>query len=152
MPTEITIRLAIVVLLSVPGTAQADSWAAPQDREYRAENGQYQFKVQVGAFRESMPCQGVLTRTGEGEPRKIWEAKLVNRFSPVSALVHNSGRYVVTFDDWARVAGVHRVDPDGALLTQECVVHEPEVALLAREADLVLQVGNSLESRSQEFL
>jgi hypothetical protein len=33
----------------------------------------------------------------------VWECELSNDVAPVSALVSDSGKYVVTFDDWHRV-------------------------------------------------
>jgi len=86
-------------------SAKADSWAAPTDREYRSASGEYVFKVQVAGPRDAgrRPCRGGLSRRRAGQSRPLWERALVNRVSPVRALVHDSGRFVVTFDEWHHV-------------------------------------------------
>lgn len=42
-------------------------------------------------------------RDGSGQWTKVWEKQLVNDVAPVSTLVANAGKYVVTFDNWHSV-------------------------------------------------
>src|SRR5262249_14324258 len=41
-----------------------------------------------------------LSRLHAGQSRQLWERPLVNRISPVRAMIHDSGRFVVTLDEW----------------------------------------------------
>ena len=95
--------LTLLVLFSTE--AKADSWAMPHDRTYYSENGQYQFFVAVKNFdvpRETRPS-GLLSRKSAGQWQGVWTNGLANQISPVQVMVHNSGRYVVTFDEYHSV-------------------------------------------------
>ena len=45
-------------------------------------------------------CIGILEKKAENSYTQIWKSELDNDVSPVTALVSNSGNYVVTFDNW----------------------------------------------------
>lgn len=105
--------------------ARADSWALPEVTVYLSADGNHRFIVyprdlssQLEYFSEAVkgkdnPGQqrggnqnagGVLEKkNSSGQWQKIWSNSLSNDVSPVSAMVTNSGRYVVTFDNWQTV-------------------------------------------------
>jgi len=39
-------------------------------------------------------------KVADGEEKLIWEQKLINRIAPVTAIVSNDGKFLVTFDNW----------------------------------------------------
>ncbi len=88
-------------LVLVSTEAKADTWEMPHDRTYYSENGQYQFFVAVAHF--DVPSKtrpsGRLSRKSAGQWKSVWTNRLVSQTSPVQVMVHNSGRYVVTFDE-----------------------------------------------------
>src|SRR5262249_47437008 len=93
---------AALVLVAGMVPARADTWAAPKDQEFRSAGGGFVFKVQVASPPPPQrgPCPGSLSPLHRGPYRPLWERPLVNRISPVRALVHDSGRFVVTLDEW----------------------------------------------------
>jgi hypothetical protein len=93
---------AVLVLIAGMVPARADTWAAPKDQEFRSAGGEFVFKVRVAALPHPQrgECRGGLSRLHAGQSRQLWERPLVNRISPVRAMVHDSGRFVVTFDEW----------------------------------------------------
>ena len=77
----------------------ADTWQAPTTATYRSENASFEVVVTParGAPRATL-------RQKDGQPWiTVWDAQLINKLAPVSAMVHDSGRYVVTFDEWSSV-------------------------------------------------
>lgn len=116
--SRISIILASGLLALAPCTVAADSWALPGIETYVSETGDFSFTVEplalasqlsyfeekskgnadVGAASE-YPKGRLVSKSGE----VLWERKLVNEVSPVSALVSADGRYVVTFDNWHSV-------------------------------------------------
>lgn len=109
--------LLLIVLAGHIGaaTARADSWAAPRQTPYHSENGLVRLIVTphfppgdrapyVGEARgPSSPdrARAVLQRRdARGRWVEQWRGPLLNEVAPVDAVVANSGRYFVTFDDW----------------------------------------------------
>lgn len=106
-----------LLLLCWSTAAAADSWGPPQQTIYLSPNRQvrlivtpnhalarYYLEGPASAPRPSGQAQGRLQRRGaDGRWRTEWDVPLVNDVSPVSALVANSGGFVVTFDDWAGI-------------------------------------------------
>ncbi len=112
-------------VLTVPSFA--DSWALPSTTEHLSENQQYKLTVvprDLKRFSDYLnehfdaskpvskeqrdaiappPMATLQKLTPSQEPEIIWEARLVNDVSPVSVLVPNNGKYVVTFDNWHSV-------------------------------------------------
>jgi len=96
---------------------KADTWALPGEKSYYSDNELYCFEVTPATVRltlgEDAECIGTLY--GLGRPLNeyseeeevfellLWEVKLVNEISPVSALVTDDGKYVITFNDWGRL-------------------------------------------------
>ncbi|HEV3468040.1 MAG TPA: TonB family protein [Pyrinomonadaceae bacterium] len=110
---------------AMAAAAHADSWALPEKRTYYSPNKRFAFEVtpkklesQLKYFSDKVEgkpdagapegskgnrCQGAfLVRRGNSYSRAAAFA-LVNEVAPVSALVADSGRYVITFDNWHAV-------------------------------------------------
>jgi hypothetical protein len=115
--------LFIVIFTLINNNIFADQSPLPTVKEYKSKNGQYKFTVkprvlsgQLQYFVDAVDgiknpgqlegerdkCIGVLEKKTEKSYAKIWEAALDNDVSPASALVSDSGNYVVTFDNWHR--------------------------------------------------
>jgi hypothetical protein len=128
--TRLLAALLIGWLLSASGAVHADSWAAPTQEVYRSDNARWRLTVtprEIGSplayFEEQGDtggrARGALERLDDnGRWTTVWDGPLLNDVAPVSALVANSGRYVVTFDDWHFVGTREHVvviyDADGA--------------------------------------
>ena len=111
------LRLLAVLLVLMPASAaQADSWVPPHRTTYYSANRMARLIVtpHVPADRQRRPygdevrgptaadmAHGLLQRRdGRGRWIRQWEGPLRNEVMPVAALVADSGRYFVTFDDW----------------------------------------------------
>lgn len=96
--------LFLAVVLTASIATWGDSWALPSDQDYSSANGEYRFSVNVGAFlrpgNAAKRCRGVLKQRVDSEWQTVWEKPLSSRISPVNAIVHNKGQFVVTFDEW----------------------------------------------------
>lgn len=138
------IRLLSLALLWMAmlgaGGARADSWAMPKIETTPSANGQFRFTVtpaplsnQLAYFREEVAAErsdkpverpaplGLLEhRNAEGKWEPVWAGPLANPVAPVTVLVADDGRHVVTFDNWGSVGhGEHVIviyGPDGALV------------------------------------
>ncbi len=116
--SRISAILACGLLGLAPWSVYADSWALPEIEKYTSESGEYSFTVeplplssQLSYFEEKTkgtadvgseskyPKGRLVSSSGE----VLWERKLVNEVSPVSALVSSSGHFVITFDNWHSV-------------------------------------------------
>lgn len=115
----------MLVALVAVSAAHADSWMPPtkttylsQDkatrlvvtpRELRSPLAYFDDKVKgrepagqaVGETKRT--AQGTLERREGRRWVEVWKAPLANEVAPVSALVSNDGKHVVTFDDWHMV-------------------------------------------------
>lgn len=100
--------------------ACADSWALPETETTLSANGQYRFTVepvgiesQMAYFEEEAAAAkagktverpaplGLLEqRNTAGKWEPVWAIPLLNPMAPVSVLVSDDGRHVVTFDNW----------------------------------------------------
>ncbi len=123
-----------------PSVACADSWSMPGTETTESASGQYRFTVepapiesQLSFFAEEARAEregqqverptpiGLLERKNGAEVwEPVWAGPLVNHVAPVSALVADDGRYVVTFDNWHSVGRGENViviyGPDGSLV------------------------------------
>ena len=97
------IVLIIIILLSYINAALADYWAGATKQEIFSKNKKYKFVI----IPQSKKCIGELyERHDEKEYKLLWKttlrnkARVGNEVSPVSAVVSNTGKYIVTFDDW----------------------------------------------------
>lgn len=120
--------------------ACADSWAPPETETTLSANGQYRFTVepvgiesQMAYFEEEAAAAkagktverpaplGLLEkRNAAGKWEPVWAIPLLNPMAPVSVLVSDDGRHVVTFDNWHSMGhGEHVVviyGPEGKLV------------------------------------
>ncbi len=118
--------LALLGLLSAVAPAFPDSWSLPTRASYPSESGAFVLVVSpkklssqldyfedkvdgranaggVPGLRENAP-RAELFQVGPDRRRKrISKFPLVNEVAPVSALVSDDGRWVVTFDNWHTV-------------------------------------------------
>ncbi|HEX8217186.1 MAG TPA: hypothetical protein VF577_06955 [Allosphingosinicella sp.] len=110
--------LAVTLLaLSLSAAASADSWPMPERHSHFSADRRTRLVVTpnralarhyiegpASAQRPGGRARGRLERRGsDGRWRRLWDMALVNEVSPVSALVADSGDYVVTFDNWGGV-------------------------------------------------
>lgn len=134
--------IAALAIVLWPAHAAADSWGLPDTETYLSPDGQVRLTVipraisnqleyfddlllkkeQAGQDPKSQQtsARGVLERKTRTGWTVIWDRALVNNVAPVTALTANSGRYVVTFDNWHSVGfGDHVVviyGPDGSVI------------------------------------
>lgn len=109
----------------VPTAAVADSWAEPKVAVTASVNGAYRLTVtprpisdQLDFFEDKIAgrepagqAEGqpdtatarLERRESDGSWSVVWDRSLVNDVAPVSVLVSDDGRYVVTFDNWSSV-------------------------------------------------
>jgi hypothetical protein len=109
-------------------SARGDSWAWPTIKTNVSESGAFEFVVHPGvslnARKDRLPARGIFRQKTEGGVMQMWERPLVNRIAPVRVLIPDSGRYVVTMDEWHAVG------------TKPLVIYDAEGKLVA---DLALQ-------------
>ncbi len=107
-----------LVLFGLSTVARADTWRLPTIEKYCSANKKYCLKVepkklesQLAYFKDKVEekdnagavkgirdniCKGTFSVKG----KTLWNVRLDNEVSPVSALISDNGDYVVTFDNW----------------------------------------------------
>lgn len=122
MPRRLAVLARLwIALLSLAWTAAAaaDSWSIPERQTYFSADRRMRLVVTPNralarrylegpdsAENPAANARGRLERRGADRRwRLVWERPLVNEVAPVSALVADSGDYVVTFDNWGSVGG-----------------------------------------------
>lgn len=134
------LSLALLWMAMLGSAARADSWAMPEIEITPSANGQFRFTVtpppisnQLAYFREEGAAErsgkpverpaplGLLERrNAEGKWEPVWAGPLSNPVAPVTVMVTDDGRHVVTFDNWGSVGhGEHVIviyGPDGRLV------------------------------------
>jgi hypothetical protein len=112
MALSALLRILVLVasLVCVVGSASADSWGPPKVKTIESPDGKFRFTVTPGDVgwtdaRARKPVGRLENRSPGGGWRTVWERPLVNSVAPLNWLVADSGRYVVTFDNWL-MAGV----------------------------------------------
>ncbi len=117
--------IALAGLFVLGAIVQADTWLLPEKQTVLSPNGEYRLEViprqlenqlsswenKVGGKEnpgapEEFPYRwprGVFSVRVEGDRyEQRSEFQLLNELAPVSALVSDDGRYIVTFDDWGK--------------------------------------------------
>jgi hypothetical protein len=97
---------SLLLLATFPtARARADSWKLPTEREILSSNGKYVFAVKPHKDWPSKPghCSGVLSKIDGKKRTEVWSRYLINDVSPVKVFVADSGKYVVTMDEWHEV-------------------------------------------------
>jgi len=94
-----------VVLASV--ALSADSWPGSRPQVYASSDGAHRFTTRPPQLATwSGKSHGILLSLApDGSETALWNRELVN--IPVIAFVGNDGKYVVTFDTWARLGYEH---------------------------------------------
>ncbi len=92
----------LVIILWIVTTG--DKWSAPEKTTIYSENKKFQFIIIPKGFSKGLGCSGADSCLGilfSVDLRKeLWCKPLINEWSPVNAFVANSGKTVVTLDDW----------------------------------------------------
>jgi hypothetical protein len=153
------VRLTLLWLALVPQVAVADSWELPDTYSVPSRNKQYRFRVHPSDERNSRPI-GILYRARALLPdRRIWTAPLINRVGPAAAMVSDSGRYVVTLDDWRQVGTTPSAlviyDSKGELIAQFALGHlatPEEISQMFKSMSGVWWVGDANFVADGEFL
>ena len=99
-------RLAAVGVLALlaPSPALADPWHQPTETVTNSRSGEYRLRVSPST---SLPrsfgnCAAEFYRMEEGDPILLWSRHLINNVMPVRTFVTDSGKYVVTMEEWYR--------------------------------------------------
>jgi len=81
--------------------AHADSWGPIRKTEFFSQNRKHMLKIAPHPDWPSKPgnCRATLFR----EQKEVWSRHLINNHAPVQVFVADSGRYVITMDEWHRV-------------------------------------------------
>lgn len=140
----VSIRWLAIAFLFIGSIAtRADEWPMPKAETYFSQDRHVRFTVTPRAIAGPLAyfqgkidgekragqragnaqsfVRGVLERQqDDGHWSVVWDRALVNDVSPVSALVTNSARYVVTFDNWHSMGSGDNVvviyGPEGSLV------------------------------------
>lgn len=118
------IKTVILILFTLLLTNQvlADSWASPEIKEYFNADRTFYVRIYPRNVPEKYfnwlaalpkrkkkfhpsdtiitPCFARMYKVTNGKDSLIWEQQLINRIAPVTAMVSNDGKYLVTFDNW----------------------------------------------------
>lgn len=114
--------ILIILTFLLADKLSADSWAPPKITDYYNSDSTFYVKIYpqhipdkyyewVKALPKKkkkfhpvdtlvIPCYAKMYKVIDGEDRLIWEQKLINRVAPVTAIVSNDGKFLVTFDNW----------------------------------------------------
>ena len=116
-------KYAIILLIIVLSLIHINTFAfqavEPSVKTYESKNGKYRLTVTPGdvqnyfySHRQKVKtkpvyvegskdqCIGVLEKKADNGFAQLWEKELDNDVAPLSAIVSDTGKYVVTFDNW----------------------------------------------------
>jgi hypothetical protein len=133
--TRAVCSLLLLMTLSAV-QSRADQWTLPTKCEISSNNGKYVFVVtpHVGWSTKPGHCLGALFRVDGKKRTEIWSRHLINDVSPVKVFVADSGKFVVTMDEWYEVGklpvviydfrgGLVRVHTTDSLGLKEDILH-----------------------------
>lgn len=133
--TGFSFSTVLACSLLASADTRADSWAAPHTSNYDSTGGEYRLTtIPPGESgnperdRTRARCLGRLQhKEKDGTYVTVWEKPLSNSVSPVSALVSQDGKSVVTFDNWHSMGhgknAVVLYGPGGKLI-RELALHD----------------------------
>jgi hypothetical protein len=112
----------IVLLIGIVVPVLSDSWREPRETDYYSSDSTYYVKIIPRTVPEKyykwlnasprrkkkfsaqdttiVPCHAKMFKKINTGDSLIWEQKLINSIAPVSAIVSNDGKYMITFDNW----------------------------------------------------
>ena len=93
-----------LVCASLSFSSGADRWRLVRNTEFLSGNREFRLTVEPDEDWQLKPghCHATLYRGKE----KLWSRYLVNDANPVRVYVSDSGRYIVTMDDWGRLGDI----------------------------------------------
>jgi hypothetical protein len=105
---RVLVVVAAMAAGAVPRHAFADSWAPPTALEVSSADGKARVTLvpadwKTGRNPPSQPMATLQRQLPDGGWQRVWTQPLANRVAPVSALLANGGRYLVTFDNWSSI-------------------------------------------------
>ena len=95
--------LFLLLLVEIFGTAYADSWSWPQEKDYYCENKRFVAHVTPPKYPEKTGSLLEVFEVQKDQRTSLWRCKPGNKVAPVEVYISNNGRYVVTNNEWHRV-------------------------------------------------
>lgn len=114
--------ILIILTILLAGDLSADTWAPPKIKDYYNSDSTFYVRIYPQKIPEKYfkwveasprrkkkfkpsdtlvtPCYARMFKVIDGKDSLIWEQKLINRVAPVTAIVSNDGKFLVTFDNW----------------------------------------------------
>ena len=83
----------------------ADEWMSIERKEFQSPSGKYIFRIVPDESSEYHPgyCKGSLLKISDNKQKLIWSRYLINNRGPVHVFPADSGKYVVTMDEWGEI-------------------------------------------------
>ena len=109
--------VALLTFLFGLSRAKADEWASIEEEDFQSPSGKHLFKIIPYEGYRPGHCKGVLFKTNGSKLKEVWSRYLINNEGPVRVFVADSGKYVVTMDEWGEVGKLPVViyGPNGRL-------------------------------------
>jgi len=97
--------IAVFTILGQGTVGHGDSWGPITKFEFRSENGRHLLRIEPHDNWPDKPghCRATLYRDDGDKRTELWSRFLINNHAPVKVFVSNSGRYVLTMDEWHSV-------------------------------------------------
>ena len=114
--------ILIILAILLADKVLADTWASPKIRDYYSADSTFFVRIYPQDIPEKYfkwvnatprkkkrfqpadtlvtPCFARMYKVINGKDSLIWEQKLINIVAPVTAILSNDGKYLVTFDNW----------------------------------------------------
>lgn len=101
---SLRITLIIYLICLRPGGIVADEWKPPERREFFSRSQKYSFTIRPlkQPWKRPGNCYGILYARQKTKD-KVWARNLINNIAPRTVFVSNSGKYVLTMDEWGHV-------------------------------------------------
>lgn len=114
--------LIIELFIGISFQVFSDIWEMPTVERYYSENGKFMLKVLPTVYPDKywdwqrakpnkkkkyttkdttiVLCHAILFHIENTDTIEIWNKRLINKIAPVTAIVSNDGKSIVTFDNW----------------------------------------------------
>ena len=93
--------LVTTLLCAIATIASADSWGPIEQTEFFSENRKHMLRIEPHLDWSTKPGHCLATLF-QGD-KTIWSRYLINNHAPVRVFVADSGKYVITMDEWHNV-------------------------------------------------